>query len=321
MLDTISTAGTDIPAPHPAQSSGNRAVRAARDAVDGHNVWDLDPFAIENRRVRDRLEPGDIHELREAIETNGQTVPILVRRDPDDPNRYLLVYGFRRLEAIRSSEKVKTVRAIVANIDDDAATRAQISENMARRDLTYIERALFASELMDKGFGTQAHVAEILTVTRSSVSMALNIVETVGRDLATAIGPAPGVGRPRWEALAEALDKPDVDRGQLTETCARIHRDASTALAKGTPFEKEPSVMAFEEVLRTVSRSTSRPRKPAKPKPRRIRMADGTTATLTWSNKGVTIDIAEGPFAAWVASDAQPIIEELHARWKDRAED
>ena len=45
---------------------------------------------------------------------------------------------------------------------DTAALRAQVSENTGRRDLSYIERALFAQELLDSGFGSQTQIAEVL---------------------------------------------------------------------------------------------------------------------------------------------------------------
>ena len=81
--------------------TSNRALRSARDAVDAHHVWELDPESIIDDRMADRLDPADVLDLRDAIETNGQTVPILVRRAPGETDRYLLVYGRRRLEAIR----------------------------------------------------------------------------------------------------------------------------------------------------------------------------------------------------------------------------
>jgi len=142
--------------------STNRALRSARDAVDSHQVWDLDPHAIDEGRIADRLDPNDGTYLRDAIETNGQTVPILVRRHPSVPDRYLLVYGRHRLQAIRSSDKVQTVRALIASIGEDAAVRAQISENMGRLDLSFIERALFAQELVETSFANQTQVAEVL---------------------------------------------------------------------------------------------------------------------------------------------------------------
>jgi len=75
---------------------------------------------------------------------------------------------------------------------------------MARRDLSFIGKAIFAHELIDNDFGTQSQVAEVLTVTKSSISMALAIVQTVGVDLIRSIGAAHGIGRPRWDALGKA---------------------------------------------------------------------------------------------------------------------
>ena len=45
--------------------------------------------------------------------------------------------------------------------------------------------------------------------------MALAIVEMVRPDLARAIGPAHGIGRPKWEALGKAVEETGADRGKL----------------------------------------------------------------------------------------------------------
>ena len=124
MLDGLTAAGHQSPVPGPSMMSTNRALRSARDAVDSHQVWELDPDTIDDGRIADRLDPNDVADLRDAIETNGQTVPILVRRHPTTPDRYLLVYGRRRLQAVRDSAKVQTVRALIASMGDDAAVRA-----------------------------------------------------------------------------------------------------------------------------------------------------------------------------------------------------
>lgn len=201
MLENLST-----PAPAPSSlMKTNRPLRAARAAVDAHRVWDLDPAQIIDTRVADRLDHDDVADLRHSIEVSGQTVPILVRRHATQPDTYHLVYGRRRLEAIRTSTTVTTVRALIADIDADAAVEAQISENMARRDLTYIEKALFAHDLIESGFGNQSRVAEVLTVTKSAISMGLAIVATIGPDLIRAIGPAQGIGRPRWRPSPRVL--------------------------------------------------------------------------------------------------------------------
>src|SRR5690606_32981329 len=114
ILDGLAAAGP--PAAVGSMMSSNRALRSARDAVDAHHVWELNPAEIEDERFADRLDPADVQDLRSSIEQNGQTVPILVRRHPTENNRYLLVYGRRRLEAIRGSDRLGNVKALIANL-------------------------------------------------------------------------------------------------------------------------------------------------------------------------------------------------------------
>lgn len=326
MLDGLATGSHQAPAPGTSMMSTNRALRSARDAVDSHQVWDLDPEAIEDGRIADRLDSNDVADLRNAIETNGQTVPILVRRHPTMSDRYLLVYGRRRLQAIRNSDKVQTVRALIASIGEDAAVRAQISENMARRDLSFIERALFAQELVETGFGNQTQVAEVLTITRSSVSMAIAIAELIGRDLIRAIGAAHGIGRPRWDALAKAIETHQIDRTRLIEIADTVRAQAEAGLVIDDlpPEPNGISVKAFEAVMK----AADRPEKAAKAPPARQRKfsvdlkVDGKTAgKIVRSTKGVSLDLEGGPFADWIEAESQDLIEELHARWIQRRED
>lgn len=306
MLDQLATPSK---APASTMMTTNRALRAARDAVDAHRIWDLDPQAIIDNRISDRLDPSDVADLRQSIETNGQAVPVLVRRDPSDQNRYLLVYGRRRLEAIRGSEKVTTVRALIANLDEDAAVRAQVAENTARQDLSFIERALFAQELVSGGFGSQAQVAEVLNVTRSMISMLLSIVETVGPDLARAIGPAPGIGRPRWEALAAALTQSQADRASLIE--------AAQAARNRAPDGSDPSVYAFDTITRQLRKAVAQPQ-PAGTTVKIQTSNPAAVGKMTRTKQGVKLELRteENDFADWLAAQAQPLIDELTKRWK-----
>lgn len=325
MLDSLAAAGTSGGAGAPMMAS-NRALRSARDAVDSHRVWELDPGQIDDNRTRDRLDPSDVVDLRDAIEANGQTVPILVRRNPEQDGRYLLVYGRRRLEAIRGSDKVTKVRALVASLDERDAMTAQISENMARRDLSFIEKALFARELVDTGFGNQSQVAEVLTVTKSSISMALTVAELIGRDLALAIGAAHGIGRPRWEAMARAIEENRADRDELARIAEDVHTQAQVAMVRGEAVPEDASVAAFEAVMKHLAPSPARSasaKTPVAAKPRRQALVvDGRKAgVLKRTAKGLSIDLDDPRFADWIESEAQAVIAELHARWKTRAED
>lgn len=323
MLDGLAAVGSQPGAP---MMSSNRALRSARDAVDSHRVWELDPALVDDTRTRDRLDPSDVIELREAIEANGQAVPILVRRHPERDGRYLLVYGRRRLEAVRASEKVDKVRALIAQMDERGAVTAQISENMARRDLSFIEKALFAQELVENGFGNQNQVAEVLTVSKSAVSMSVAIAETIGRDLASAIGPAHGIGRPRWEAMAKAIETLNADRAALAEVADDAHAAAQIAMASDTPTDEDAStsaaskasVAAFEAVMKRLAAAVPpAPRRASKSaSSRRPLQIDGCKAgTLRRTAKGLNLQLEDENFADWLETELQQIVEELHTRW------
>ena len=317
MLDSLAAAGTP-PAPGSMMSS-NRALRSARDAVDAHHVWELDPVEIEDERYSDRLDPKDVDDLRASIEQNGQTVPILVRRHPAETNRYLLVYGRRRLEAIRASDKVKKVRALIANLDDTAALRAQVSENTGRRDLSYIERALFAQELLANGFGSQAQIAEVLNVTRSAVSMSISVAKSIGTDLARAIGPAHGIGRPRWESLAKELSNTGMGMDELCRVASDARGKAAAVEQAEEEPQLDPSVTAFEAVVRHVKKTTG-PSLGRKPKPKATPLLiDGAPAgAIKRSARAVRLDLTDvdDAFAQWLDARAQDVLDELHDRWR-----
>ena len=328
MLDSLAAAGAPSPAPQTGavtpMMTSNRALRSARDAVDSHHVWELDPASIEDGRMADRLDPADVLDLRDAIEANGQTVPILVRRAPGEDDRYLLVYGRRRLEAIRQSDKVTKVRALVTNLDDDSALRAQISENMGRRDLSFIERALFAKDLVSSGFGNQSQVAEILTVTKSSISMAIAIADMVGPDLVRAIGAAHGIGRPRWESLGRAIDENGLDREDLIGIAKEARENAETSMVvDDVASTNDPSIQTFLAVEKAVTKAIKPAKSPSPAPPSSVPLKIGGKrgGTVKRTAKGLSIELADGDFADWVETQVHDMIEDLHERWKQRSED
>ncbi|MFD2844934.1 plasmid partitioning protein RepB [Paracoccus cavernae] len=241
-------------------------------------------------------------------------MPILVRRDPQDPERYLLVYGRRRLEAVRSSERVAKVRAMIAAMDDADAIKAQASENTARRDLSFIERALFAHELLESGFGTQSEVAEVLNVSKSAISMALSVARSVGRDLAYAIGPAHGIGRPRWEALVAELAASDALPEDQIDIALEARRSAD-------PEATDPSVAAFDAVSKALRKAATVPSARVKAVKLGVLTLGGKPAgKIKRTKDGLRLDltIENEEFARWLEKEAADAIEDLHNRWQQR---
>ena len=77
-------------------------------------------------------------ELVDSIKKNGILVPVLVR--PDADNNYEMVAGHRRMHAA-IKVGLRTIPAIVRDLDDDAAVVAMVDSNIQREKLLPSEKA------------------------------------------------------------------------------------------------------------------------------------------------------------------------------------
>ena len=171
----------------------------------GSIVVELDPEALEPSFIADRLAPIDDPQYRQlvvSIRKDGQALPILVRPHPDRTGIYQIAYGHRRWHAAR--ELAVKVRAIIQTLTDTELVIAQGKENAERRNLSFIERALFAANLDAGGFD-RATINAALAVHTTELSRLLTVAATVPAAIVTLIGPAPKAGRTRWLELAEYL--------------------------------------------------------------------------------------------------------------------
>ena len=124
-----------------------RAEEIEQKLIEGQTVVELDPSVVDDSSVPDRMEATQEQNaaFREMIREHGQSVPILVRPKPEQPGRFEVAFGHRRLRAAR--ELGIKVRAVVKNLTDVELVVAQGQENSGRTDLTFIERARFAARL------------------------------------------------------------------------------------------------------------------------------------------------------------------------------
>ncbi|MDO9499000.1 ParB/RepB/Spo0J family partition protein [Falsiroseomonas sp.] len=83
-----------------------------------------------------------------SMRESGQKTPIEVRRSETDPGRYLLVAGGHRVAAATQAGLAE-LEAIVSDLTDDEAQLAEIDENLMRRELTPLDRAVFLSARKD----------------------------------------------------------------------------------------------------------------------------------------------------------------------------
>jgi ParB family chromosome partitioning protein len=190
-----------------ADAETGRTLRAQLNS--GSNVVEVDPDFIEPSFVSDRFSQANdqaFRDLVKSIETHGQQVPILVRPHLAKSDRYQIAYGHRRLRACAILRQ--KVRAVVREMSNTELVIAQGKENSERRDLSFIERALFAQNLEEAGFDRNTLIAA-LSVDKTEVARLLAVARAIPNDVAYAIGPAPKAGRPRWMALAHLFERND----------------------------------------------------------------------------------------------------------------
>jgi ParB family transcriptional regulator, chromosome partitioning protein len=174
--------------------------------LEGETVIELDPEIIDSSFVSDRLE--DSHEefekLVAAIAERGQDSPILVRPHPSRTGRYMVVFGHRRLRAVR--QLGRSVRAVVKALDDRDHVIAQGMENSARANLSFIEKATFARKLIALNYDNQT-VLSALSIDPATLSKMLSVSQ-MAPDILELIGGAKAPGRDRWYEMRLLLEEP-----------------------------------------------------------------------------------------------------------------
>lgn len=189
-------------------SSIDELAAKADKLMEGETIVELDPELVDVSFVKDRLDGDDqeFNELVEAIRDRGQDSPILVRPHPAKTGRYMIVFGHRRARVAKLLGR--KVRAVVKELKDREHVVAQGQENSARANLSFIEKALFASKLSRLCYDEDnSTVLAALSIDRATLSKMLSVA-SLPEEILRAIGPAKGVGRDRWYELKLLLEKP-----------------------------------------------------------------------------------------------------------------
>lgn len=243
-----------------------RADEIERKLTAGQVIVELDPAIIDPSFVSDRmpLSASDLAELTEAIREHGQLNPILVRPHPEKKDRFQVAFGHRRLRAVTSLGR--PIKAVVRDLTDEQLVIAQGQENHERKDLSYIEKALFAHRLEQRF--TRSIIMAALSVYKGDLSNMLSVANKIPQDIIAAIGPAPGVGRRGWIDLADYLSDDtaisfvrntvlDPDLAPLTSD-ERFKRVLSSTKAQSVPVQSDIWRAGNGQLLATVAQNTKR---------------------------------------------------------------
>lgn len=193
----------DSPAPSSPRYSGGAIGAVGQSIADlkSRALIDVPADMIDHAGLRDRLDEDreGLEALKASLAEYGQQVPVLLRHSPNVEGRYEVIFGRRRVQALR--ELRLPVKAMLRSLNDRDLIVVQGQENSARKELSFIEKACFAAEMARQGFERKV-ICDALSIDKTVISRMLSVTDNLPEKLIRAIGAAPNAGRDRWLDLA-----------------------------------------------------------------------------------------------------------------------
>ncbi len=141
-----------------------------KDSIVEISLKDIRPNPFQPRK---HFEESSLYELGESIKNDGLIQPIIVTEDFDG---YVLIAGERRLRASKLA-KLKTIRAIVLNSDEQKMRQFALIENIQRDELNSIELAHAYGELIKLHNITQDELSNKIHKSRTHITNTLRLLQ------------------------------------------------------------------------------------------------------------------------------------------------
>jgi ParB family chromosome partitioning protein len=156
----------------PVDEDGNPILESERSGIESLelsvNEIEMNPF-----QPRREFNLDEIASLAESIKNHQQLQPILVRIVD---GRYQLISGERRLRATIHAG-LHRIRAEVREADDRLVAELAIIENLQRKDLNPIEKAMSFKRYIEEHKCKQDDLARRLSIDRSTIANLMRLLE------------------------------------------------------------------------------------------------------------------------------------------------
>ncbi|RXR21735.1 ParB/RepB/Spo0J family partition protein [Oerskovia turbata] len=128
-----------------------------------------------SRQPRTVFDEGELDELVGSIKEIGVLQPVVVRRDPENPEGYELIMGERRWRATQAAG-LDVIPAIIRETDDADLLRDALLENLHRSALNPLEEAAAYRQLLDDFGCTHEELGARISRSRSQISNMLRLL-------------------------------------------------------------------------------------------------------------------------------------------------
>lgn len=141
---------------------------------DGEMIRNLKIIEVEPNREQPRhiFDEESIEELAESIKEYGVIQPIIVTKKDE---YYQIVAGERRWRASKKAG-LSEIPAIIRDYDTQTNSEVSLIENIQRKDLNPIEKAMAIRNLLDNYNLTQQKLADKLGISRSGLANTVRIL-------------------------------------------------------------------------------------------------------------------------------------------------
>lgn len=292
-----------------AAKSRKDGLAAANTGPVAGRIAELDPGLVHAGGLADRLDvsQAEIKTLAESLRKAGQKVPILVRPHPAKPGEYEIVAGRRRLAACRHAGI--NVRAEIQDLDDGALVMGQAIENIAREDLTYIERAKLAARMVDEAGLGPADIDTAFSCGKTDRSRYLKIGRGVPDDILSFVGKAPGIGRPRWEKLVAQMESDETALPRMREALAAANTEDGSLGDSDARFSH-----LYDAAFRSEASSKPTETKPPAGHEIWVPSHDKPVGTIKRTGSGVQVTLRNAPkpgFLDWLAENGELLVVQM----------
>jgi ParB family chromosome partitioning protein len=240
----------DAVGPVPA-TEGGKAPTAVSNEID------LELIRRNPAQPRRAFDEASLKELADSLKAKGVLQAILVRPDPKDSGKYQIIAGERRWRAAKLAG-LKSIPALVRDIDELELLEIGIIENVQRADLNPIEEAEAYEALMKRFGRTQDSLATSVGKSRVHIANTLRLLQlpesarAFVRDGKLSAGHArAALGAPDPEALIRMAAEKGLSVRDV-EARAKDAREGGTAetrSAKTPAAEKDVDTEALEADL------------------------------------------------------------------------
>jgi ParB family chromosome partitioning protein len=143
-----------------------------------NNVRDISLDKIEANPYQPRkvFDDEKLEELSRSIVAHGLLQPVVVVKKSD---KYILISGERRFRASKLAN-LKTIKAIILDIDDKKLREYALIENIQRDDLNVLEIAYSYAGLINEYNVTHEELSNMVFKSRSSITNILRLLTLSG---------------------------------------------------------------------------------------------------------------------------------------------